>query len=141
MKSGKSRGASYIWEGIWEAKEAMKGGFRWVLGDGKVIDACRDPWLRAKNNYRVEDMEYSADIAQCKVSELFIQGTKAWDVEKITRTFVQSDVAVILATRIPQNSTTDRLAWVQSADGQYSVKTGYKFWHAQNIGNYLFLIS
>lgn len=28
-------GSSYTWLGIWEAKEVMKGGHRWVLGDGQ----------------------------------------------------------------------------------------------------------
>lgn len=29
---------------------------------------------------------------------------------------------------------SDRLAWVHSADGQYSLRSGYKYWHEQNIG-------
>lgn len=35
-------GASFIWFGIWKAKEELKIGFRWVLGDGKKIKDFRD---------------------------------------------------------------------------------------------------
>lgn len=36
---------------------------------------------------------------------------------------------------MPQHSVDDRIAWAQSTDGLYNVKTGYKVWHNQNTGN------
>lgn len=36
-------GDSFIWSGIWQVKDAIKKGFRWVLGDGKDIAAFTDP--------------------------------------------------------------------------------------------------
>ncbi|KAL8098517.1 hypothetical protein AgCh_031334 [Apium graveolens] len=48
LRAGKGRDPSFIWAGIWEAKEALFSGFRWVLGDGTDIVAVKDPWLRLK---------------------------------------------------------------------------------------------
>lgn len=49
LKTRKVRGSNYIWEGIWEGKKMLKKGYRWVLGDGQLIEICKDPWLRAKD--------------------------------------------------------------------------------------------
>lgn len=77
LKANKQRGSSYIWEGIWEAKEELMKGYKWVLGDGQTIDICKDSWLRGKANHRVEYREYPPGIAQSKVGDFFIQGFKA----------------------------------------------------------------
>lgn len=31
-------------------------------------------------------------------------------------------------------STSDRIAWVHSSNGQYSLKSGYHYWHSQHRG-------
>lgn len=43
LKAAKGHGSSFIWTGIWQAKEELVKGFRWVLGDGTDIIATRDP--------------------------------------------------------------------------------------------------
>ncbi|XP_074375304.1 uncharacterized protein LOC141717092 [Apium graveolens] len=37
LQANRTGGASYTWSGIWEAKEVLKEGMRWILGDGKEI--------------------------------------------------------------------------------------------------------
>lgn len=54
LKAAKGHGASFIWTGVWKAKEELIKGFRWVIGDGKEIVATKDPWLRKKPDFRVE---------------------------------------------------------------------------------------
>lgn len=60
-----------------------------------------------------------------KVCDFFLHGSKTWDEGKVRPSFTSNDAEAILATRIPQSSTRDMIAWVHSKDGQYSVKTGY----------------
>ncbi|XP_074363120.1 putative mitochondrial protein AtMg00310 [Apium graveolens] len=36
LQALKGNDSNFIWSGIWEEKEKLKGGFRWVLGDGKA---------------------------------------------------------------------------------------------------------
>lgn len=33
FKASRGGGASFIWSGLWQAKECLKGGFKWVLGN------------------------------------------------------------------------------------------------------------
>ena len=64
-----------------------------------------------------------------KVADLFYPGTKLWNSNKIHGLFGDDDAKAILATHVPQHSVANRIAWSQSTDGLYSVKTGYKVWH------------
>lgn len=61
MQASKGNEPSFIWTEIWEAKESLKGGFRWVLGDGKEIKIFKDPWLQGKVDYRVEDSQLNVN--------------------------------------------------------------------------------
>lgn len=40
---------------------------------------------------------------------------------------------MILSTRIPLGEVRDKVAWVRTTNGQYSVKTGYHHCHVRNI--------
>ena len=51
LNARKGNGDSFIWAGIWEAKETLSIGFRWVLGDGQEINIFSDTWLRGKNDF------------------------------------------------------------------------------------------
>lgn len=51
LEAVKESDSSSIWTGIWETKEKLKRGFRWVLGDGKDIKIFKDPWLQGKNDF------------------------------------------------------------------------------------------
>lgn len=67
LQAKREGGASYIWSGIWEAKEALGRGFRWVLGDGETISAHRDPWLKGKNDFYLENYQQNSNRGE-KVS-------------------------------------------------------------------------
>ncbi|KAL8127117.1 hypothetical protein AgCh_014147 [Apium graveolens] len=120
-------GSSYIWSGLWEAKEMLKTGYRWILGDGESIYAHKDPWLRSKKDFYVEGYQQNSTRDE-KVSFYFRHNIKEWDDEKVQMAFSNIDAGAVLETRVPQNPRADRLAWTLSIDGKYSVKTGYNFW-------------
>lgn len=86
LHATKRTGSSFIWTGIWEAKECMRGGYRLMLGDGEEIQAFIDPWLRGKNNYCVED-HHLIRVRDAKVSASFHPNTKEWDVHKVQLNF------------------------------------------------------
>lgn len=109
------------------AKDSLYGGFRWVLGDGMAINVVKDPWLRQKTGFCVDQgVEYG--LSTICVTDLFLGDDKRWDEPKICDLFTEEDARCILATRIPLGPVKDRIAWTKSLDGQYSVKTGYQYW-------------
>ncbi|CAH9072880.1 unnamed protein product [Cuscuta epithymum] len=44
---------SFIWRSIFQTQEIIREGFKWRVGDGKLINVWRDPWLPDPENPRV----------------------------------------------------------------------------------------
>lgn len=99
LQAGRTGGSSYTWSGIWEAKENIKGGLRWVIGDGKTINIKVDRRLRGKDSFCVDPG--GGGSLDSKVCDFFVQGKKEWDEVKVRATFNSNDAEAILATRIP----------------------------------------
>lgn len=135
LQARRTGGSSYTWSGIWEAKEEMKMGLRWVLGDGQSINISADRWLRGKQVFRI-DQHNGVVNRNLKVCDFFLEDKKNWDVSKVTLNFNQIDAAAIINTRIPQNCTTDRVAWIHSSNGQYTTKMRYQQWHKNHVGDF-----
>lgn len=76
--------ASYIWSGLWKAKEELCKGYHWVLGDGKEINIFKDPWLRGKPNFCIEDHHLNS-VRNNKVCNYFRPNTKEWDKLKLDK--------------------------------------------------------
>ena len=121
LKAVKGQGSSFIWSGIWTAKEELAKGFRWVLGNGDDIIATRDPWLRNKVNFQVEQNQFYSGRDE-KVSSLFLPGEKKWNTDLIQQSFLKEDDDEILALPIPQRKVADRMVWADSSNGIYTAK-------------------
>ncbi|KAL8148277.1 hypothetical protein AgCh_005591 [Apium graveolens] len=125
---------SFIWKGIMTAKTELQKGFRWIIGDGESINATKDPWIRLKADFCVENSHMYSGRDEL-VSAYIKQDTREWNIPLITEKFVSEDVQTILSVPIPQRRTRDRLVWSHSTTGVYSAKEGYKFWQKQaNVG-------
>lgn len=57
------------------AKSSISAGFRWVLGNGMKINAVKDPWLRGKEDFRV-DREHNYEAADIMVSNFSMMDSK-----------------------------------------------------------------
>lgn len=134
LNAKKRYGSIFIWTGIWEGKEQLRKGFRWILEDGKDFQAFRDPWLKGKVDFCVEDDHVNV-IRTEKVCNYFHLDIKEWDVHKIMHDFHNADIQFVLRTKIPQNNVKERIAWNDSTTGMYTVKTGYQFRASKHLAN------
>lgn len=106
LQANRIGGSNYTWSDIFEAKEEIKKGLRWVLGDGQTIRINHDRWLRNKESLCVDQVITSTNTRQkWKVCEFFTTDKKNWDVPKVKFYFNQEDAEVIINTRIPQRCT------------------------------------
>lgn len=55
LHATKGSNSSSVWVGIWQVKDMLKDGYRWVVGNGKDIVATKDHWLRNKAGFCLED--------------------------------------------------------------------------------------
>lgn len=127
LQAKSQAGAGFIWSGMITAKEVLKKGCRWVIGDGKRINAVRDPWLRNKEGFCV-DQSTDYGLSNIPVADLILQDARKWDEGKVSRLFSDEDARLILTSPIPLNPNEDRVVWHSTTNGQYSVKTGYHLW-------------
>ena len=85
LNATRNGGASFIWSGIFAAKEELKKGFKWVLGNGRDIHVGTDPWIRGKDDFMLDNG--SAFDSNLKVVHLICPNSRDWDVEKVTNMF------------------------------------------------------
>ncbi|XP_074356080.1 uncharacterized protein LOC141695759 [Apium graveolens] len=78
---GRRGGITFVWSGLWQAKEYLKQGFRWVVWDGRSIKVSSDAWLRGKDEYRIDE-QYRQLVSDLKVYDLFLPVSSEWDVTK-----------------------------------------------------------
>lgn len=74
-KAQKGRGSSFTWIGLYVAKEALLKGFRWIIGDVEDVVATKEPWLRKKTEFHVQNSHQYKGRDE-RVSALFLPGTK-----------------------------------------------------------------
>lgn len=67
-----------------------------------------------------------------RICQFFRPNSKDWDVHKVQQNFHDGDIQLILQTRIPQSNIRDRIAWMGSCNGEYTVKSGYRYWASQS---------
>lgn len=91
LNAHKGSGSSFVWIGLWESKEHLRKGFRWVLSDGESIKIFKNPWLRGKNNYYVVDSQLN-DNKNENAYDYICPNSKAWDVQKVHQVFHTEDV-------------------------------------------------
>lgn len=89
-------------------KEELRKGFRWVLGHGNNIVATKDPWLKRKRDYCVEQ-SHRYEGRNELVSSFFTENWKNWNVNLVNDLFLEENARAILATLIPQRDIKDRV--------------------------------
>jgi ribonuclease HI len=115
---------SYAWRGIWKARQVLMNGCRWSIGNGKNIKVMSDPWLREKEGTWIPSPQVQGAY-NITVNELMIENVKMWDKVKIDSLFPQHIAKCILGVPLFNMVEEDKLIWVDSKYGQYSVKSGY----------------
>lgn len=73
LEACRTGGVSYTWSSIWEVKEEMKKGLRWVLDDGASMNIGVDKGLRSFNDFSVNSATTSDLAKHSKVCEFFIE--------------------------------------------------------------------
>jgi hypothetical protein len=118
---------SYAWRGIWQARKILMLGCRWSVGNGARIKVMSDPWLRNKDGAWLPSPQ-NQGVHNLHVNDLLVANTKMWDREKIESLFPLHIVNHILEIPLFDMLEEDKLVWIDSTHGHYSVKSGYKLY-------------
>jgi hypothetical protein len=104
----------------------MNGG-RWSIGDGTSIKVMNDPWLRDIAGAWIPSPQVQG-VQNLKVNDLMTPNVKMWDKGKIEYLFPMHIANRILDIPLYDLLVEDKIVWIDSTNGHYNVKSGYKLW-------------
>jgi ribonuclease HI len=123
---------SYAWQSILKARDFIKKGTVWRVGDGKNIKIWRQRWL-LEDHHRQVITPTPSILADSTVSELISPLTNQWDETLIDSIFFPYDAIAIKSIPLSEGSLKDKPFWPGTNTGQYTVRSGYKFLQAENL--------
>jgi hypothetical protein len=115
---------SYAWRSLLAAKEVVKAGARWVIGDGRKVKKIQDSWIPTTKGFKLQDQTVGVD-PNATVSLLIDVGTKQWNRGLIYITFNNYVAKQILSIPISVRLPIDRVIWHWEKDGNYSVTSAH----------------
>ncbi|CAN1743347.1 Putative ribonuclease H protein At1g65750, partial [Linum perenne] len=116
-----------------DTQELIRSGYRWRIGDGKRVRIWSNPWLR-DDGQLTPNTNLVARLEDLTVCDLWIQGTKEWDVGLVEELFEPWDVEVILRIPTVHMEEEDIIIWHYGQFGVYIVKTAYKLYMESAAG-------
>ncbi|XP_050254980.1 uncharacterized mitochondrial protein AtMg00310-like [Quercus robur] len=122
---------SFAWESILKGREVISKGLRWRVGNGSEIRIFQDNWLPDHYLNRVLSPPDFLGI-DARVFVLMDGVNRSWLHEIIDNLFLPHEAKMIKSLPISLVDCEDKIFWPLTANGEYSVKTGYRL--LSNLG-------
>uniref|UniRef100_A0A803QKZ2 Reverse transcriptase domain-containing protein n=1 Tax=Cannabis sativa TaxID=3483 RepID=A0A803QKZ2_CANSA len=125
---------SRVWKNILSTKKLCTEGAGVIIADGD-IDIWTKPWIPWKSIQDIrEGFHYNRIHAFNKVSNLFIDGTRTWNVPLIQSCF-DRDITEAIINIKPIQDGSDLLFWKPAKEGKFSVKSAHWLYQHQRFNN------
>uniref|UniRef100_A0A2N9FBI7 Reverse transcriptase domain-containing protein n=1 Tax=Fagus sylvatica TaxID=28930 RepID=A0A2N9FBI7_FAGSY len=110
---------SFLWRSFLAAREVLRDGMTWKVGNGRSIDIWLDKWTPEVLTEGAEPNAVS------KVAELIDQDLGWWNEALIDRTFDVRSAAIVKQVPLQNVLTKDLLWWKRSSSGTFTVRSAY----------------
>ena len=111
---------SFVWHSLLEARELIRAGTAWKVGDGLSIGVTDHRWLTHPPQFRPDAN------TNMKVADLIDHRTRQWNRPLLHTTFLQSTMEDIQSIKIGEEGDRDKLRWKENKNGCFSVRTAYR---------------
>lgn len=123
LEATKKKNSSHVWRAIIHGREALKKGLIKRVGSGISVRIWDDPWIPSNNGHKPLFRPPGAPATM--VSELLVNDSMMWDIQKVKANFCEADVKAICS--IPTGKyANDIWAWAKEPNGHFSVRSAYK---------------
>ena len=127
MFEAKASSGLFAWKSILHARNIIKQGAKWRVGDGSQIKIYDSNWLKRETQGRIQSPP-APSLRNATVSTLIDPLTKCWKVSTIDslfNVFMPYEAQEIKAIPLCTSMQPDCLYWPRSRDGSYEVKLSY----------------
>lgn len=114
---------SHGWHSILVGRDLLLKNLGWVVGDGASIKIWDDLWLSLENPIRPMGPA-TRDTAPLVVRDLLQEDTGEWN-RNLIQLILPQEEECILCLKSSSTGAPDKLRWLGTKSGEYSVKTGY----------------
>lgn len=92
------------------AKPVVKGGIRWLVGDGRSIKTWEDAWIPSMESGRVLSPRPEQVGGIC-VANLLVHSKAEWNVSLVNSAFLPHEAEAILSIPISPITQADTMVW------------------------------
>ena len=111
---------SYVWRSLLAAREVIKEGSKWQVGDGRYIDVSKHNWLTHKPIF------LGKARPNLFVKDLIDNATVQWDRDKVFDLFAHRTRMEILQAPLSRLSSRDVLVRMENQAQNFSIKSAYQ---------------
>ncbi|KAK9996994.1 hypothetical protein SO802_021680 [Lithocarpus litseifolius] len=111
---------SFVWRSLFSAREVIRVGSIWSIGDGGTASIKSHRWLLHPRTFH-DGMDTSL-----KVREFIDPHTKQWDRGKVNDWFLPPSRDEVLGTRLGRLDGPDMLVWNENKSRTFSVLLAYQ---------------
>lgn len=115
---------SYAWRSILSARDLVKKGSRWTIGNGRKVRIWKDNWLPIHSNFKVCSPVSVLD-EDATVSTLIDDELRMWDKRLVDSIFNSFEANIISSMPLSLRQPEDKLSWPGERNGIYSIKSAY----------------
>ena len=115
-----------------KGRDVISKGVVWRVRDGKQIRIWGDNWLPLKTRAKITSPVLFGQENSC-VAVLINQPTKQWRTDVIDHVFSNIEAEAIKSIPLSSSQQQDTLIWPFTPSRHYSVKSGYRFLHENEL--------
>ena len=126
LEAQMGRRPSFIWRSILSAREVIKRGTRWVIGNGRRVNVWNDRWIPVADTYKVISPKVQFRGGEERVVALIDEESRRWNEDIIRTSFLPHEAEVILGIPLSPMAPEDSQIWTKMPNGIFSVNNAYK---------------
>lgn len=112
---------SYVWRSLMWAKQLVRQGVFWRVGDGEGIRPFDDPWIPGIGSGRLS----SRGLWIASVKDFILPGQR-WNIHLLRQKALPYEVEQILKIPLPSTPEPDIRFWRHDQSGCFTVKSAYR---------------
>ena len=126
MEASDTTIGSYAWSSILKGRDVLMKGATWRVGCGESIGVWNDAWLPSLEYPRMLSNMVTS-FEDMKVNDLVDPVSNQWDAGLLQGLFSSQEVELIMSIPLCRTYIEDKLIWLYTSSGNYTVKSGYNF--------------